>query len=702
MEYISGQDLKGLIRQTGQLTVGKSISIAKQICDGLSEAHNLGVVHRDLKPHNIMIDQGGSARIMDFGIARAVKGKSITGSGVVIGTPQYMSPEQVEGKDIDQRSDIYSLGIILYEMLTDRVPFEGDTPLSVGVKQKTEAPKDPKTFNERIPDDLNQLILKCLKKESEKRYQDADELRSDLEKLEQGLPTTDRVVPKKKTLTSKEITVKFNVKRALIPTVIVLVIAIAALFIWRFILPSNSSIDSLAVLPFDDLSPGRDQGHLAQGIPSTLISALSRLEGLRVRGKTSSFSFKGDMDIKEIGQRLSVETVLEGDIQTSGDNLRITVRLVKAKDGFQIWSDIYQHRTMDDVFIIQDDIAQSVVNELKVKFQSDKGEKLVKTSTENSEALNLYFQGRVFYSRGSEKDLYQAIELFQKALQADQSFALAYLGQAQSFLILSNKAVRSDSDILIQAETAVKEALKLDNSLAEAHSAYGTILATYRWDWEKAEQEHKLALQLNPGSSSVLLDYYNHLQIIGRNKEAFAQIKRALEIDPLSAQIMYSFGMAQASLGRYDEAVEHFLDALEIYPKIASFFFRLARVYIEMGEFEKGIQTLSEQIKLMEGENISDEIGLLAYAYAKWGKRKEAAEYLKQLITYSEEQYVSPTIFAMVYGALGDLNEAFERLDQAYGQHDARIVRIQTDFIFDSIRNDSRYTEMLKNLGLDK
>lgn len=234
MEYISGQDLKGLIRQTGQLTVGKAVSISKQICGGLTEAHDLGVVHRDLKPNNIMIDQGGNAKIMDFGIARAVKGKGITGSGVMIGTPQYMSPEQVEGKDVDQRSDLYSLGIILYEMLTARVPFEGDTPLTVGVKQKTEIPKEPKELNPQIPDDLNRVILKCLEKNQENRYQSAGELRSELERIEKGFPTTDRVIPERKAITSKEITVTFGMKRVLFPVIAIAVVVITVfLFLWK-------------------------------------------------------------------------------------------------------------------------------------------------------------------------------------------------------------------------------------------------------------------------------------------------------------------------------------------------------------------------------------------------------------------------------------------------------------------------------------
>ena len=324
MEYVSGQDLKGLIRQTGQLTVGKAISIAKQICDGLTEAHSLGIVHRDLKPNNIMIDRGGNAKIMDFGIARAVKGKSITGSGVMIGTPQYMSPEQVEGKDVDLRSDIYSLGIILYEMLTARVPFEGDTPLTVGVKQKTKTPKDPKFYNELIPDDLNQLILKCLEKEKENRYQGTEELKFDLEKLEQGLPRIERTEPKTKPLTSREITVRINLKKILIPALVIIVIVAVALFILLKTAPvlDPNRVVVTAFINQTGYSNLDNLGRQAADIVSRGIKTIGSLEVAPI----SSFNFSQEKNVEEkhfrqMAKNTQASIVIAGEYYTQGENL---------------------------------------------------------------------------------------------------------------------------------------------------------------------------------------------------------------------------------------------------------------------------------------------------------------------------------------------------------------------------------------------
>lgn len=333
MEYISGQDLKSAINQMGQLTVGKAISIAKQICDGLSEAHNIGVVHRDLKPNNIMVDRGGSAKIMDFGIARALKEKSITGAGVVIGTPQYMSPEQVEGKEVDQRSDIYSLGIILYEMLTDRVPFEGDTPLTVGVKQKTEEPKNPKEFNEQIPDDLSQLILKCLEKDKENRYQSAEDVRTNLENLEQGLPTTDRIIPERKPVTSKEITVSFGLKRTILPLLAVGVIVVAAfLLLWkkgqRFDpdlvavgifenKTGNSELDNLGHMACERIAQGVKEIGLFEVVPVQTVVMVSQ-----------EFQ-KGDY-VHSIAQKTEASTVISGTYYLQGDVLQFQSQITDA------------------------------------------------------------------------------------------------------------------------------------------------------------------------------------------------------------------------------------------------------------------------------------------------------------------------------------------------------------------------------------
>jgi len=314
MEYVVGEDLKRLIKKVGRMPAGKAISIGKQVCEGLAEAHGLGIIHRDLKPQNIMVDEAGNAKIMEFGIARSLAGKGITGAGVMIGTPEYMSPEQVEGREVDERSDIYSLGVVLYEMATGRVPFEGDTPFTIGVKHKSEIPKDPKELNAQIPGEFSLLILRCLEKDKAKRFQNIEDLHADLEKVEQGLPTAERLVPGKKSLTSREITVKFSLKKALLPILGVLALVVAAAIITRRFTPKNGTVSaqlvtsSIAVLPFVDDSPEKGHEYLCEGIPNTLINALNTVQNLRVPARTSAFSFVGKgLDIQGIGWMTTIK-----------------------------------------------------------------------------------------------------------------------------------------------------------------------------------------------------------------------------------------------------------------------------------------------------------------------------------------------------------------------------------------------------------
>jgi serine/threonine protein kinase len=346
MEYVHGEDLRRLIRKVGQLGAGKAISIAKQVCEGLEEAHRLGVIHRDLKPSNIMVDEEGNARIMDFGIARSIDAKGITGAGVMIGTPEYMSPEQVEGKEVDQRSDIYSLGIILYEMVTGSVPFEGDTPFTIGVKHKSEIPKDPKELNKQIPEDLNSVIMRCLEKDKEKRYQSAGEVRSELENIEKGIPTAKIDVPRKKSTTSKEITVTFRRRWVFVVVFFSVVIVTALAFLFfrgeKDLTTSENSV--LVVLPFDNLGSPEDE-YFADGITDEITARLNRISQLDVIARSSAVQYKKtEKSIQEIGEDLGVSYILTGTVRwqrlkEEESRVRITPTLIRASDATQIWAD---------------------------------------------------------------------------------------------------------------------------------------------------------------------------------------------------------------------------------------------------------------------------------------------------------------------------------------------------------------------------
>ncbi len=323
-----------------------------------------------------MVDKEGSARIMDFGIARSLKGKGITGAGAMVGTPEYMSPEQVESKAVDKRSDIYSLGVILYEMVTGRVPFEGDTPLSVAVKHKTEAPRNPKQINTQIPEDLSRLILKCMDKDKENRYHSASDVYSELIRIEEGIPTTERIEPKRKPITSREITVTFRLKKLLVPALVVVVVAVSSLFIFKLftkreVVATPPYKPSVAVLSFTDFSPEKDLGHLCDGLAESIINALAKIKELQIPARTSTFAFKDKkLEIQEIGKKLNVRTVLEGSIQKSKNKIMISAQLINVSDGILLWAEQY-HRNLDDIFAVQSEISSDIVEKLEINLLGD-------------------------------------------------------------------------------------------------------------------------------------------------------------------------------------------------------------------------------------------------------------------------------------------------------------------------------------------
>lgn len=603
MEYVPGGDLKRLIRRTKQLTVGTAISISKQICEGLAEAHNLGVVHRDLKPSNIMIDDDGNVRIMDFGIARTVKGKGITGSGVMIGTPEYMSPEQVEAKDIDRRSDIYSLGIIMYEMLTGRLPFEADTPFAVGVKHKSEIPKDPKELNPQIPFNLSGVILKCLQKEKERRYQNAGEVRSDLENIEKGLPTSDRIVQKQRPKTSKEVTVTFGRRWIMIVSLFVIII-LAGLAILFLIKKEGSLLQDekkIVILPFENQGPQEDES-LANGLALAIMTRLNNITGLVVIDQSSAFQYKDtDKSIQEIAGELGVDYILKGTVrwQRKSDGsgqIRVTPRLINASDATQRWAEEYTEE-INDSFQVESDIARQVVEALDIIILEPERLALEEKHTENNEAYQAYLIGLDYEQRPdfSEEILQMRVQMFERAVEIDPSFALAHAALARAHSRIYHEGFDRSEKRLAMAKAAVDHASALDPDLNEAHMALGYYYYHGKKDYTRALEQFMIALEKEPENSEILsaVGYVQRRQ--NMFELALENHKKSFSINPRNVQHATDIGTTSMYFRNYAEAERYYNLSISLGPdQLMSYIYKAQTFWLWKGDTDKARAALED------------------------------------------------------------------------------------------------------------
>ncbi len=573
MEYVRGEDLKSMIRMMGQLSEGQTIFIAKQVCEGLTEAHKLGVVHRDLKPQNIMIDKAGNTKIMDFGIARSLKGKGITDAGVIIGTPEYMSPEQVEGKGVGQRSDIYSLGIILYEMVTGRVPFEGDTPFSVAFKHKTETPDDPRKINPQISEDLNRLIMKCLEKDKEKRFQNAGELHAELDQIEKGIPTTERVIPKTKPTTSEELTVTFK-KRWLGYAALAAIVIIAGIILTYFLsrgpaTPAEVEKEKkmLVVLPFENLGPPEDE-YFADGITEEFTARLASISELGVIARASANQYKNtEKSIQTIGEELGVDYILQGSIRWQKEaegqgKVRVTPQLVKVSDGTHLWASVYD-QSITDVFQVQSDIARQVVEALDITLLEPDRRKLETEPTDNPQAYDFYLRGKDYMdlAYSLQKRYPLAVQMFEKAIQLDPDFAQAYAALSKTHSGFIWFYLDRTEERLKKAKAAAEKALELDPDLAEAHLAMGYYHYWGRMDYDPALEQFAIAQKRQPNNHEIIEAIGFVQRRKGKFEEALANFKKADELTPrIPLAGIYE---TLIELRRYAEAeqyIDHYLN----------------------------------------------------------------------------------------------------------------------------------------------
>ncbi len=671
LDYLEGQTLKHRILEKG-LPIDEILAVGSEVADGLEAAHARGIIHRDIKPANIFITKRGQAKILDFGLAKLMPDRfgpsertltaaeSLTSPGAAAGTVSYMSPEQALGKDLDARTDLFSLGVTLYEMATGSLPFRGDTSVAVfdGILHK--APVAPVSLNPALPRDLERIINKTLEKDREVRYQSAKDLLVDLIRL-------------KRERESGRVGVSSSVE-------------------------ASPRLPSLAVLPFTNMSADPENEYFCDGLTEELINALAHITDLRVAARTSAFAFKGkEIDVRDVGERLNVGAVLEGSVRKAGSRLRITAQLINVADGYHLWSGQFD-REMKDIFDIQEEISLTLVDQLKLKLLKSEKEKVLKRYTENVEAYELYLKGLYFWKRRYERGLQKALQFFQQAVETDPRYALAYVGIADAFGILGVYSFVNPDQAFSRARAAANKAAEIDPELVEVHATLGWIAMWYDRDWKTAEELFRKAIRMKPDYPPGHLWFGNLLFCTKRFDEAVREMRRGKELEPHEPAPFVHVAWTLYFARRFDESIEELNQVIASDPEFSMAYLWLSLTLGAQRLFDRAIAAAQKFIDLSGGSVLG--FCCLGSFSGLAGKTDEALGVLDRMDALSKDRWVGSLWKSAIWLGLGEKDKALDNIEKAYLERESAMVFLGVWPMFDGLRDEPRFQAVLEKLGL--